>query len=368
MLEAVSQSQINSIPLAQVTNIPDNCRDVIKIAVHAIRALGAILVAAGIGCLIASLQVPAITLLISGAAAIIFGFVLDKCSKSEGAKPILPATGSENTKDGLTSELGESGKADSILQPQMLEREINNNSPAQIEEVSFRLPENPEVQPALQLEILEEVIPNNPPPAIAFGKQEWIQYVGHDPGEMPPLPANIDEILAEPCRVWKGKTVAQTHMLVLVSKGLTLSSFDKLVSNTSRSLMIRPRREILERYGDAAAENAHWVLMTKDVLPETKGKIYADQERIVAAKGYAVPTCLDAAACIFLENMRSKTKYFKTSFTYCQEFCPGDLWKDLDIMVVGGFEPLSLGEGGILMIEWRNKVRDDFGMAGMKRL
>ncbi len=77
-MEAVYLPQKNSTLPAQPIDAPEGYCPVNKVAIHAIRALGAILVAAGIGCIIAGLQVPAIALLVASAAALVLGFALDK--------------------------------------------------------------------------------------------------------------------------------------------------------------------------------------------------------------------------------------------------------------------------------------------------
>src|ERR1700688_617828 len=67
----------------------------------------------------------------------------------------------------------------------------------------------------------------------AFGKEKWAKYFG-DIGAEPPLPANIEAILKNPCPFFPEKSVAQTHMLVLIpktinGKPLTLRSLEELV-------------------------------------------------------------------------------------------------------------------------------------------
>src|SRR5271156_4573449 len=68
----------------------------------------------------------------------------------------------------------------------------------------------------------------------AFGPKEWFIHFGAHLKNVPRLPLNITEILAAPCPFWLGKTVQQTHLLVLVpqtinGQPLTLKTLGELV-------------------------------------------------------------------------------------------------------------------------------------------
>lgn len=58
----------------------------------------------------------------------------------------------------------------------------------------------------------------------AFGPKDWNRYFG-DVGESPPLPPDIMDILKSPCPYWEGKSVANTHLLVLIPKTVNGSLF-----------------------------------------------------------------------------------------------------------------------------------------------
>lgn len=68
-----------------------------KTALHIINALGAILIVAGIGCLIASLEIPGVALIVVGFAALVLGFGVSQKYKTKAItlpvpKPTLPKT------------------------------------------------------------------------------------------------------------------------------------------------------------------------------------------------------------------------------------------------------------------------------------
>ena len=82
--------------------------------------------------------------------------------------------------------------------------------------------------------------------------------------------------------------------------------------------------------------------MTKDVIPGSRGKSYAEQQCLVAGLvgGYAVPLLLDAAVCILLEHVETGVRLFSddpSTYTRCQEQVEGR-WQ----VVVGGFASAGL--------------------------
>jgi hypothetical protein len=192
-------------------------------------------------------------------------------------------------------------------------------------------------------------------PDIAFGRGEWIRYLG-DPGEVLPLPRNIYEILKSPCPFWPGKTVEETHILVfipqavtrsvdghLVTVPLTLKTLDELLKSSNNGTGVGYRHiwgQVLQEHGDTPVGVSHWVLMTGDVVPESRNKPYPDQKSLVENhQGYEVPSLLDATASILLEYIRSGRRLFSNSpltYTRCQETILGFP------SAVGGFAPSGL--------------------------
>jgi hypothetical protein len=200
-------------------------------------------------------------------------------------------------------------------------------------------------------------------PAIAFGKQAWLDHIG-DPGEIPPLPRDIHEILSSQCPFWRERTIAETHMLILIPKTVIRFVDDvyKTVPLTLRTLGIlglhQINEKILNEKGEEGIEKSHWILMTKEPLDGSRGIKYAEQVQLVEAAGYDIPSCLDAAVCILLEHLRSGNYFFgknPETFIRCK-----DLIEDHHI-VVGGFSSAGLN------------IHDGFfdfeeGVAGVRRL
>lgn len=174
-------------------------------------------------------------------------------------------------------------------------------------------------------------------PAMAFGKAKWEKYFG-DIGEEPPLPADIDKILQSSCPFWPDKKVEETHLLVLVpqtvdGKPLTLKTLGDLVQKPRQGNETQYRdfyESVLQEHGNTPADKSHWILMTRDVLPGSRNKSYAELQRLVsdyAQKSkidYQIPNILDAVTAIFMEYSVSGTfLYHSLTYGYCQEKTSG---------------------------------------------
>ena len=177
--------------------------------------------------------------------------------------------------------------------------------------------------------------------SLVFGAEKWESYFG-EVGAEPPLPSDIAAILTSPCPIWPGKTVGETHKLVLVPQTvdgipLTLDLMGELIQ--------RPRQGQATKYNyypdylkealRSTSSPAHWILMMKDVIPASRCQTYPVQQAQLAAllEGYQVPRLLEAAACMLIEHVETGTHLFSGPLTYtrCQEMCGGSQ------AVVGGF-------------------------------
>jgi hypothetical protein len=195
---------------------------------------------------------------------------------------------------------------------------------------------------------------------IAFGNDKWAQCFGADVvkdednrEEFSSLPA---EAFISDCKKFKNifpeKNAKDSLMLVRLPKtlngGLTLKSLGKLakkyfsVSDTGYRF-IWPA--IIQEHGDKSIDKSQWVLMTTDVLPGSRNKSYAEQQKMVADLAekslisYEVPETLESAACILSQYFGSKTRLFSDNprtFTRCKEKVQSYQ------TVVGGFAPAGL--------------------------
>ncbi len=180
----------------------------------------------------------------------------------------------------------------------------------------------------------------------AFGRDLWAKYFG-DVGIEPPLRSEILSILQSPCPFWSGKKVQETHLLVLIpqtvnGKPLTLKSLGELVQSPKQGPKTEySRLSTGDYYADTPAEPSHWVLMTRDVIPGSLNKPYADQQKLVTnVSSYQVPKIIEAAVCIFMEHARTGAQLYSDNpltYTRCQEKYDKD-WQ----LVVGGFGAAGL--------------------------
>ena len=184
-----------------------------------------------------------------------------------------------------------------------------------------------------------------------FGKTQWATYFG-DVGKEPALPENIDEILNSPCPFYGDENVKvkDTHMLVLVPATVNGES---LTLNKLQEFIKKPQKKghatdydyysnwVKDEHGGTQVGQSHWVLMTRDVLPDSRNQTYDNQKKLVNQhEGYRLPGSLEAAVCILMEHVSSGSKLFgerPLTYTRCTETVNGQY-----PVVVGGFGPDGL--------------------------
>lgn len=185
----------------------------------------------------------------------------------------------------------------------------------------------------------------------SFGESEWTTLCGRvDPA--PSLPPDFSDLWNRPCPIYPGMKISETHMLVYIpatvdGKPFTLKKLGEIAKrffpqNDKGFRSIWPG--VVDELGDKSIKS-RWVLMTKDVLPGSRNKSYAEQQKIVArlakkSLGYKVPDTLEAATCILAQYFfDSKTRLFNNepwTYTRCEEKIQGYQ------TVVGAFAPAGL--------------------------
>jgi hypothetical protein len=192
----------------------------------------------------------------------------------------------------------------------------------------------------------------------AFGPARWQTYFG-DVGEVPPLPNRMDEILRSPCPIWKGRKTWETHKLFLVPNRLlgepmSLDLIGEVVQAPKeghKAGYLYYSGPVKADIGDSSVEQAHWCLMTKDILPGSTDKDYRDQcgfmeeFRSRLDLPYAIPSTTEATLCVFLHYVETGERIFarndaqKTwTFTRCSDEVSAEQWA----VAVGGFESRGL--------------------------
>ncbi len=187
---------------------------------------------------------------------------------------------------------------------------------------------------------------------IAFGKEEWAKYFG-DIGVEPPLPKNIDQILNSSCTFWPDKKVKDTHLLVLIPNAVNgrpfhLNSLSELIKNpmTGHKTQYRNYDDYVRKELGEKSFPPHWVLMTRDVIPDSRNKAYEDQKTLVqrhtqqSGIPYELPTALEAATAILMEYVKTGNPLYtddklgkQWTYTRCIEKVNQNQWP----AAIGGF-------------------------------
>jgi hypothetical protein len=182
--------------------------------------------------------------------------------------------------------------------------------------------------------------------AIAKGVKYWEKFIDADAGIEPPLPPDIEKILAEPCPFsTDGKTVAETHILFLMPKNLNgrpldLMTLGKIIASRSQSKIdIDYVVDNNPLFKVPKQVKSRWTLMTRDAILGSKNTSFKDQITLLAEKGqgkYGVPGVLEATTMHLLgmtdpEPLSSENPQQPPTYTRCKECWDGFRF------VVGGF-------------------------------
>lgn len=203
---------------------------------------------------------------------------------------------------------------------------------------------------------------------LAFGINEWrncLRIKGPDDfidGEdFKSLSDNVIDGIKEFKIAFPDKKIKENLMLVrlprtLVGEGFSVSNLGAAVmqffANTATGY-----NAISEDLKTKAIDQPRWILMTKAILPESRGKSAEELKTIIASKGlkgFDVPETIEAAACILSQFLSSRAYLFSSdpnTFTYCK-----------DGGIVGGFS-----EAGLRVLTYRS-ADDVVGVAAVLRL
>ena len=209
-------------------------------------------------------------------------------------------------------------------------------------------------------------------PETAFSPAEWIKFYGEeklkelgiDLSDSPPVPRELLEELGKPSPYFDGKTVSETTKLFLIPKGLTLNTMGELAKSPIEGNKVEEGyrlmcRKVNREKGDILVKESYWVLMTTDVIPDSRGKPTERQFVLASrAEGYDAPTLLEAVVCNYVEHVESGKRLFGNdplTFTICKDELIGCSWDP----IVGGFWP-----NGLDLYGGRSDY-DDYGYVGV---
>ncbi len=90
---------------------------------------------------------------------------------------------------------------------------------------------------------------------------------------------------------------------------LTLDSLNELVQHPKQGTATKYRhynRIVQKEHGSTRVEQSHWVLMTKDEIPDSRVKNYKEQKALVEkVSNYKLPPVLEAATVIFMHTYKT---------------------------------------------------------------
>lgn len=173
---------------------------------------------------------------------------------------------------------------------------------------------------------------------LRFGKEKWEEYFG-DIGVEPPLPKDIEQILDSPCIFWPDKKVRDTHLLVLIPKTVNgeafhLNRLGELIQspNSGYKTQYRYYYENTRKELGKKQTESHWVLMTRDVIPDSRARTYEEQQNLVRKYAqpqnlpYELPEALEAATAILMHYIETQEALYtdntlgpEWTYTRCQE-------------------------------------------------
>jgi hypothetical protein len=144
--------------------------------------------------------------------------------------------------------------------------------------------------------------------------------------KIPPLPANINQILENACPIWEGKTIGETHIVTLISQTCgyldqfeqKLKHYGEKTYGADHVLRFQYLPSVLEGWEEDFPQfsETYWALMTKEVLPNSRGESYDNQMTLVnnlSAKSgakYAIPFAQEAFAAITLHYITTAEMLF----------------------------------------------------------
>ncbi|MBF5058586.1 hypothetical protein [Candidatus Neptunochlamydia vexilliferae] len=170
---------------------------------------------------------------------------------------------------------------------------------------------------------------------VRIGKDIWENHFDNIEGTEGPLPYDITQILnAKSTFEVEGysKKVRDTHILVWIPErvggdNISLNSLEKIFRKY-RYYSDSIKKEI----GAKKIEKATWILISKNVLKNTRNKTYNEQRKSVGAhisKGYTLPKVLELAAALLIYEKEKKKKLLSNSpptYTRCQERVCNNQW------------------------------------------
>jgi hypothetical protein len=190
-----------------------------------------------------------------------------------------------------------------------------------------------------------------------LGAVEWAYYFG-GVGAVPDLPKDTVSILDSQCPFWPDRKVGDTHLLVLMPATVsgvpfTLNLLGELIKHPKNDGHETKYRHydkgVRLQIGASSPKAPYWLLMTRDVLPESRDLTYRAQIELVANHSnrtglpYELPQTLEVATALLTYHVRGGERLYHSNpwtYTRCKEwiFYESRYYP----AIVGGLEPSGL--------------------------
>lgn len=169
--------------------------------------------------------------------------------------------------------------------------------------------------------IAEYVNPSKKLEWLPKNQNDWYKYIG-DVGEVPPLPEDIDSILKSPCPFIPGKTVEETHFLILIpatlnGTPLTLRRLERFLKREISEDKFLKLDVKLEKYKDRPfTDSSYWVLLSKQIFGDHRfEKKFGDRY-----PKYDFPTMTEAFVACAMSWFSNDSNFPQGSnFTQCRD-------------------------------------------------
>ncbi len=164
-----------------------------------------------------------------------------------------------------------------------------------------------------------------------FGPEDWEKLLGVKGVELPDIPSGLTlDLLERPDEFEPTKTIAETHALVVIPRGMSLLSLGEKVTAVTlarkvKALWTVSLAEIWKTQPLARKESSEdtLVLIRRDFLPGSQDKTDEEQEAYLATdprcSPYETASMLYLQAMLFLNFLKNKERLFFCKYGRCEE-------------------------------------------------